>query len=337
MSLDDLSFLEALMGGAAPEGEGGGGTGGVWVVDPAGAADEGILRLVGKARVVADALGAYVTLLASGSPGEDACQRAIRAGADTILTAAGGPTLADLNDFFRERGPKVVLFPRTAAGRVLGPELAQMLGGGLVGNAADLAVDPIYQRVIAHQPVLDDLARQAVSIVASPAVAVVDTALLPAAFNEPWRTGKVEDTGLSWPAAAEYPTAALPAVPLTLKNAPVIVAAGLGLRDEVGFALAGRLAAALGGVVAGDTGALDMGWIGEEQLVGLTGASVAPKLYLALGIDGDTSQFMATADAGMIIAVQPDPKAPFVPVADYNVIADPAEFATKLLKELGRG
>jgi electron transfer flavoprotein alpha subunit len=46
---------------------------------------------------------------------------------------------------------------------------------------------------------------------------------------------------------------------------------------------------------------------------------------------------MATQEAGMIAAVQPDPAAPFVPVADYNVIADPAEFAGALLKELARG
>ena len=87
------------------------------------------------------------------------------------------------------------------------------------------------------------------------------------------------------------------------------------------------LNASAGRIVAGDLGVLDAGWITEDQLVGLTGQSVAPKLYLALGIDGDTSQFMATQEAGMIIAVQPDPAAPFVPVADYNVIADPAEFA----------
>jgi electron transfer flavoprotein alpha subunit len=336
MSMDDLSFLEALMGGAAPEGESGDGTGGVWVVDPAGTADEGILRLVGKARVVADALGAYVTVLAGGSLGEEASQRAIRAGADAVQTAAGVPTLADLTDFFRERGPKAVLFPRNAVGRVLGPGLAQMLGGGLAGCAADLAVDPIYQRVIAHQPVLDDIARQAVAILVSPAVVVMDTGALPAGFNEPWRSGKVEDSGLVWPAATDHPSADLPQAPLTLKNAAVIVAAGLGLRDEAGFALAGKLAAALGGMVAGDTGALDMGWIGEDQLVGLTGHSVAPKLYLALGIDGDTSQFMATQEAGMIVAVQSDPAAPFVPIADYNIIADPAEFAGALLEVLGK-
>jgi electron transfer flavoprotein alpha subunit len=334
MSMDDLSYLEALMGGAAPEGETGSGAGGVWVVDPAGALNDGMLRLIGKARVVADALGAYVYVLAGGSPSESAAQTAIRAGADTVLTAAGEPALADLVEFFRERGPQVVLFPRTRAGRTLGPGLAQALGGGLSGYAADLAVDPIYQRIIAHQPVLNDSARQAVSILASPAVVVADTAALPAAFNEPWRTGAVQETGLPWPAARKHPAADLPKAELTLKNAAVVVAAGLGLRDEAGFALAARLADALGGVVAGDVPALDMDWIGEEQLVGLTGHRVAPALYLALGIDGDTSQFMATREAGTIIAVQPDRNAPFVSVADYNVIADPTEFAEALLGAL---
>jgi electron transfer flavoprotein alpha subunit len=347
MSMDDLSYLQALMGmTASDEAAGGatGGAGGVWVVDPDGvaaaatsaAADDAILRLVGKARVVADALGGYVYLLACGSPADDTAQRAIHAGADNVLTAAGTPALADLTAFFRERGPQLVLFPRTRRGRMLGPGLAQALGGGLCGYAADLAVDPMSQRVLAHQPVLEDAARQVVAILASPAVAVVDTGALPAAFNEPWRSGNVEDSGLAWPAAPEYPAAELPASPLTIKNAPVIVAAGLGLTDEAGFALAGRLAEVLGGVVAGDTGALDMGWITEDQLVGLTGASVAPKLYLALGIDGDTSQFMATQEAGLIVAVQPDPAAPFVPAADYNIIADPAEFAGALLEALGK-
>ena len=344
MSMDDLSYLQALMGmTAAEEAAGGatGGAGGVWVVDLDGAVGDATLRLVGKARVVADALGGYVYLLACGSPVEDAAQRAIHAGADNVLTAAGTPALADLAAFFRERGPQAVLFPRTRRGRMLGPGVAQALGGGLCGYAADLAVEPMSQRVLAHQPVLDDAARQVQAILASPAVVVVDTAALPAAFSEPWRSGSVEDSGLAWPAAPEYPMTDLTGLRnlsglAALKNAPVIVAAGLGLADEAGFALANKLAEALGGVTAGDLGALDAGWITEDQLVGLTGASVAPKLYLALGIDGDTSQFMATQEAGMIVAVQPDPAAPFVPVADYNVIADPAEFAGALLEALGK-
>jgi len=330
----DLSYLEALMGGPAEEG--GEATGGVWVVSPDGDLGEGTLRLVGKARVIADALGSYVYVLAGRNGLNSDPQAAIRAGADQVLTAGGIPAVDDLAAFFRDRAPQAVLLPYTPLGRALGPGLAQALDGGLCGLAADLTVDPIYQRVVAHQPVLDDAARQAVSIVAAPAVAVVNTDLLPAAFNEPWRSGTVEETGLNWPEPASYPAVELPAPPVTLRNARVVVAAGLGMRDEAGFALAKQLAEALGGVVAGDLAALDAGWITEEQLVGLTGNSVAPKLYLALGIDGDTSQFMATTGAGCIVAVQPDPAAPFVPVADYNIIADPVEFAQALLAALGQ-
>lgn len=327
----DLSYLEQLMGGAS---ESGGDTGGVWVVSPDGAFNDAMLRLVGKARSLADALGGYVYLLAGcGGAGGDP-QRAIRAGADNVLTANGMPGVNELAEYLRERQPQVVLFPRTAAGRGLAGGLAQALGGALCHWAADLAVDPIYQRIVVHQPVLDDAARQIINLTGTPAIAAVDTELLPAGFDEPWRTGNVEDTGLAWPEPVEETPAELPTRPLTLRTAPVIVAAGMGLRDEAGFALAKRLAEALGGIVAGDVTALDAGWINEEQLVGLTGHEVAPRVYLALGIDGDTSQFMATMGAGCIVAVQEDAEAPIVKVADYNIIGDPVEVAQALLAEL---
>jgi len=328
----DLSYLEALMGGAAADT--GGGTGGVWVVSPDGAADDGIMRLVGKARVVADALGTYVHLLLAGGAEAESAEFAIKAGADRVLLAASVPGLADLASYLRERAPQVILFPRTRLGRTLGPGLAQMLDGGLCGHAADLEVDPIYQRIVAHQPVLDDAARQRVTLVAAPAVAVVDTGALPAAFNEPWRTGTVEDTGVNWSQPPAYPAVELPASTASLANAEVVVAAGRGLRTADDFALAGKLAEALGGVVGGDLGALDAGWITEAQLIGLTGAQVAPKFLLTLGMDGDTSLFMSARDAGLIVAVQPDPTAPIAPVADFNIYHDPAEFAAALLDKL---
>lgn len=335
MSMDDLSYLEALMGGSAEASSSG--AGGIWVLNPGDAPADGVFRLVGKARVIADALGSYVYLITGNA---EAAQPAIRAGADTVLLAGGAPTLDDLRAFFTDKAPQAILLPRTATGRALGPGLAQVLGGSLSARAADLAVDPIYQRILAHQPVLDDAARQVVALVAAPAVAVVDTDTLPAAFNEPWRTGSIEETGLDWGATPSYPAvdAALvappPAGPAALERTPTIVAVGRGLQTEAGFALASRLAGALGGVVAGDLSALDAGWISEDQLIGLTGHTVAPRLLLALGIEGDTGLAMATAAAGCLVAVQADPGAPIVPVADYNIIADPAEFAEALLAAL---
>ena len=334
----DLSYLEALMGSGAENSGGaeepGGERSGVWVVDPAGTLDDGILRLLGKARVVADVLGAYVYLLSGGEITAEQAQPALGAGADRVVLGRGVPDVPALAGYFTERAPQVVLFPHTYLGRMLGPGLAQRLGGGLVALAADLSLDPYSRRLVAYQPLLDDAARQAITILAAPAVAVVDTEALPAAFSEPWRSGQVEEAGLSWPAAVEYPAAGLPPTPLSLADARVVVGAGRALKDAAGFALAERLAAALGGVAAGDVSALDAGWIGEDRLVDLTGQSIAPGLYLALGIDGDSSHLMAVQQAQMIVAVQPDPSAPIVQVADWNVLADPAEFARALLGRL---
>ncbi|HEX9117958.1 MAG TPA: FAD-binding protein [Anaerolineae bacterium] len=333
MAMDDLSYLEQLMGSGVegPEGS----SGGVWVVDPDGGLDEGLLRLVGKARVVADALGSYVYLVLTGEDAGGAAQRAIQGGADQVLLASGVPAVNDLAAFFGSRSPQAVLFPRTPRGRVLGAGLAQVTGGSLCGYAADLAVDTMTQRLQAHLPVLDDAARQVVTLLRAPAVVVLDTGALPAAFSEPWRSGQVEETGLTWAAPVTYPEADFSPAPVTLANAAVVVGVGRGLRSAEGVALATRLAQRLGGVLAGDLGALDAGWIGEDQLLGLTGHRASPKLYLALGIDGDTGHLAAVQGAGAILAVQADPAAPITAFADWNVIADPAVFAKTLLARLG--
>lgn len=326
----DLSDLQALMGGSfeEPTGE----SGGVWVVSPDGTIDDAMMRLIGKGRVVADALGGYVYLLAGCNGAGADTEGAIHAGADRVLTAGGMPTVHELAEFFRERQPQVVMLPRNRLGKALGPGLAQALGGSLAPYAADLAVDPIYQRIIGHQPILDDAARVQVSLLAAPAVALIETGLLPAAFNEPWRQGEVGDAQLMWSEPPVPDIVDPPAQPLTLKTAPVVVVAGQGLMDEGGFDAAKELAEALGGVAGGDVTALDMGWIGEESLVGLTGETISPKLVIALGVDGDTALMMGMADAGCIVAVQPDANAPIVPFADYNVLGDPSQFARAFAK-----
>ncbi len=330
--MEDLSYLEQLLGSSGEQAEGA--TGGIWVVNPAGAMDDSMLRLIGKARVVADGLGTYVYLVLAGESTPDDAKAAIHAGADQVLLTRGVPAVRDLVDFFGARAPQAVLFPRTPLGRVLGPGLAQLSGGSLCGYAADLAVDTMSQRILAHQPVLGDAARQVVALLNAPAVIVVDTLALPAAFSERWRNGQVEETGLAWATPTVYPAVHFEPAALSFANAPVVVGAGRSLRNADGIALAGRLAQALGGALGGDLSALDAGWIGEDQLLGLTGHSAAPRLYLALGIEGDTEHLAALQGAGAILAVQPDPTAPITRVADWNVIAEPAEFAAALLAHL---
>ncbi len=300
----DLSDLQALMGGSyeEPTGE----TGGVWVVTPDGTIDDGMLRLIGKGRVVADALGGYVYVLAGcGATGADT-QAAIHAGGDKVLTAAGTPSVSDLAEYFRERQPQAILLPRTQLGRNLGPGLAQMLGGSLSRYAADVAFDAVYQRIVAHQPVMEDAARVQVRLCsARRRWCWWRHRCCPPAFKETWRQGEVSDTGLAWAEPAMHEMVELAPKPLTLTTAETVVVTGQGLGDEAGFAAAQELAEALGGVVAGDVTALDAGWITEEALVGMTGFTIKPKLCIASGggrghqlHDGDRGRGVRGGGAG---------------------------------------
>jgi electron transfer flavoprotein alpha subunit len=126
----------------------------------------------------------------------------------------------------------------------------------------------------------------------------------------------------------------LPAVPLS--KARIVVSAGRGMRDADGFALVVSLARALGGVVAGSRGALDEGWIGEEQVVGAGGQFISPDLYVACGISGDIYHYFGVQTARFVVAINPDPDAPIMKVANVAVVGDARQVIPAMLEALAR-
>ena len=95
-----------------------------------------------------------------------------------------------------------------------------------------------------------------------------------------------------------------------------------------------QLAMALGGQVAGDRGARDAGWIESEQIVDVRGVTVAPEVYVAVGIRGDMFHNAAMEGAGYVVAIHPDPDAPIFQAADLCLEAEPAEVLPGLLEAL---
>ena len=120
-----------------------------------------------------------------------------------------------------------------------------------------------------------------------------------------------------------------PAVPLA--QASVIVAAG---RQAGDVELVKQLAQALGGRVAGDRGTQEAGWVESEQVVDVRGVEVAPEVYVAVGIRGDTFHNAAIEKARFIVAIHPDPTAPIFEAADLCLEADPMEVLPVLLQIL---
>jgi len=115
----------------------------------------------------------------------------------------------------------------------------------------------------------------------------------------------------------------------------VLVAIGRGIQTEDNIELADELAALLGGTVCASRPVIDQGWLPTSRLVGRSGKSVKPDLYLSLGISGATEHIEAITDSKTIIAINSDPDAPIFDIAQYGIEVDLFDLIDPLLEQLG--
>ncbi len=109
---------------------------------------------------------------------------------------------------------------------------------------------------------------------------------------------------------------------MDISQAEVLVSVGRGIKDKDNIGIAERLANELGGVLACSRPVVDNGWLPAEHQVGLSGKTVKPKLYLALGISGAFQHAIGMKGSKMIVAVNKDARAPIFSVADYGIVDD---------------
>ena len=119
-----------------------------------------------------------------------------------------------------------------------------------------------------------------------------------------------------------------------LGQADIIVSAGRGIGEQGNVELVQQLAAAIGGEVGASRPVCDEGWLPIERQIGSSGQTVAPKLYLALGISGASQHLMGMKGSHTIVAVNKDPNAPIFKVADYGIVGDVLEVAPALIEAL---
>ena len=121
-----------------------------------------------------------------------------------------------------------------------------------------------------------------------------------------------------------------------LTQAERIVAVGRGIKDKDHIALAEKLAQALNAEIAASRPICDAGWLPMERQVGSSGQTVAPKLYMALGISGAIQHLVGMKGSRTIVAINKDAEAPIFEVADYGVVGDLFEIVPAIVKELGQ-
>ena len=119
-----------------------------------------------------------------------------------------------------------------------------------------------------------------------------------------------------------------------LTKADVIVAVGRGIKSQENLALVQGLADALGAELAASRPICDAGWLPIDRQIGSSGQTVAPKLYIALGISGAIQHLVGMKNASTIVAVNKDPEAPIFDIADYGIVGDLFEVVPVLTEEI---
>ncbi len=119
-----------------------------------------------------------------------------------------------------------------------------------------------------------------------------------------------------------------------LTQAPLLVAIGRGIKAPENIPMAEKLAKALGAELAASRPICDEGWLPMERQIGSSGQTVAPKLYLALGISGAIQHVVGMKGSRTIVAINKDQNAPIFEVADYGIVGDLFEIVPALTEEL---
>jgi electron transfer flavoprotein alpha subunit len=119
-----------------------------------------------------------------------------------------------------------------------------------------------------------------------------------------------------------------------LTQAEIIVAVGRGIKEQKNIDIAKQLAEALGGEIAASRPICDSGWLPMDRQIGSSGQTVAPKLYLALGISGAIQHIVGMKGARTIIAINKDSEAPIFEIADYAVVGNLFDVVPPLIEEI---
>jgi electron transfer flavoprotein alpha subunit len=288
---------------------------------------------VAAARLAAR-VGGTVEVLAPGTAAEQAT-----AGADVLCALVGSDLAADVaaavTDYVRERQPWALLAPSTAFGREVAARAAAATSSGLVGDAVALSVSDDGTLVAAKPAFAGALVADITSRSAT-CMVTIRPGVLPLPVADRSEGGASRTT---------RPVAALGRVRLlaerrnddveTLARADVVIGVGAGVGPDE-YEQLSPLAATLGAELAATRKVTDKGWAPRARQVGITGRSIAPRLYVAIGLSGKFNHMVGVRGAGTILAVNSDRSAPVFEHCDVGLVADWHEAVPLLQQALRR-
>jgi electron transfer flavoprotein alpha subunit len=241
-----------------------------------------------------------------------------------------------LDAFVRGAAPSLVLLPHTYQTRDFAPALAARLGRSLITDCIGVRdttggrafTRPMFQgKLVADVIPLGEtphlVSMQVGAYRADQAARGAAPVRVVEASVDPSRIRQQPDAPFQEAKGA-----------VDLSQADRIVAVGRGIKSQENIALAEKLAAALGAELAASRPICDAGWLPMERQIGSSGQTVAPKLYVAVGISGAIQHVVGMKGARTIVAINKDADAPIFEVADYGIAGDLFDVLPALIKAL---
>ncbi|PKB70942.1 MAG: hypothetical protein BZY87_07555 [SAR202 cluster bacterium Io17-Chloro-G6] len=233
--------------------------------------------------------------------------------------------------------PYAVLFASTADGRDLASRLAARLQLGLTGDAIDLEIDP-EGRLVQLKPALGGNVIAPILSKTLPNLVTLRPGLLTPATPEPGANATVEQL----PAAPfDGPDVRLlneefqeDQVGIALANAPVVLGVGMGIGGVENLAKIQEMARSIGAIIATTRDVAHEGWLPQQVQVGISGRTIAPTVYLAVGIRGAFNHTVGLQRAGVIISVNQNRRAVMFRSSDFGIVGSWEEYLPPLIEEL---
>jgi electron transfer flavoprotein alpha subunit len=240
-----------------------------------------------------------------------------------------------LRHFVADQQPKLVLFPHTYQVRDFAPRLALALDRALISDAVGYQHKDgklLFLRQMFQGKFVADVSFTG----EAPWLATLQIGAYRADQAEPGEA-PVETVEAAQPTAlrvAPHEVFQETKQAVDLSQAERIVAVGRGIKEQKHIALAEELAKVLGGEVAASRPICDSGWLPLERQIGSSGQTVAPKLYIALGISGAIQHIVGMKGAHTIVAINKDEEAPIFEIADYGIVGNLFDVVPALTEEV---
>lgn len=303
-------------------------------------------ELIGKARELAQKLDTQVLGFLPGCNIEPVAREAIAYGCDivytlddpvlkTYLSKVYGKALVQL---CQQVKPDILLLGATPLGRDLSSVVATQLGTGLTADCTGLDIDPECRLLMMTRPTFGG------SIMATilcrnhrPQMSTVRPRVMKLPDKDPDQKGEINK--LSFEAATDSLPEVLEFIPRTaeagevdITRAPSLVVVGKGACDNKSLPMLEELAHLLGGTIACSRAVIEAGLLPYSRQVGQTGKTVAPKIYIGVGVSGAVQHLVGIQGSDKIIAINTDSQAPLMQIADYAIIGDYQQVVPQLIK-----